>query len=95
MSSTYYEYLQEKNCLYHWNRAEKQANALKKGYEEVSSLRIEKYFEWIIEQLLNSAFVWYGMGIYAAPKLLSTDPDDNLGDKHPNHVSRVLFRTRL
>ena len=60
MSSTYYEYLQEKNCLYHWNRAEKQAKALKKGYEEVSSLRIEKYFEWIIEQLLNSAFVWYG-----------------------------------
>ena len=45
MSSTYYEYLQEKNCLYHLNRAEKQAKALKKGYEEVSSLRIEKYFE--------------------------------------------------
>ena len=38
------------------NCAENKANVFKKVYEDGSLLGAWKYFEWIIKQLLNSAF---------------------------------------
>ena len=96
----------KKNCLYHWNRAEKQANALKKGYEEVSSLRIKKYFEWTIIEL-GFRMVWGFMQLRSCyPPTLTTTSAINTpimflgfsserGCKHllnlHNHVAFVTY----
>ena len=56
MTSTFKKYLQEKNLLIYEIVQET-------GEYSEESLRraksVKKYFKWIIEQLLNSAFVWY------------------------------------
>ena len=54
MSCTFLKSICKKKHL----SAEKQAYVFKKFYEEVRLSRTWKYFEWIIKQLLNSAFAW-------------------------------------
>ena len=73
-----------------WNCAKKQIKVKMKVYEEVSLLRCWKCFEWIIKQLLNSAFVGC-KELCGSWRMLSTSACRNIQVWYCDHSIRFQY----